>query len=145
MVDIVDEAVQNVVTVLKTIPAIKSSTVYLYDADQLITLKDKLLYPAVGVIYTGMVPVDSKGPTIKVELFVNIVIAGESLCDSDPLVNDLKPGVTSVLDAVRKALICTEMSPHYKWRFVAEQIEDFGNEEIIGFVQRWKVTTAITR
>ena len=146
MVDVVNLAVVDVTTRLKSLAAITSTTAYLYDEDDLLDSKKVLQYPAVGVLYGGLRGLDDSSKTgAKAELFIDIAIGGEKMCLDNPLIDDKKPSVTALLADIRQVMSCDFTSVAYtsthKWQFVAELPNDI--EGLIAYAQRWKVVKAI--
>ena len=146
MVDVVNLAITDVTTRLQSLTEIKDTTIYLYDQDQLSDEQITLQYPAVGVLYGGLRGIDDSSKTgLKSELFVDIAIAGEKMCSSNPRIDDKKPSITSLLAQVRDVMFCDFITVAYtsthKWQFVAELPESI--DGIMAYAQRWKVIRAI--
>jgi hypothetical protein len=142
--DIVAAHLNDVLTRLNNITSIKNRSVNLYTPDQLIKTLDKLEFPAVGVIYTGLRGIeDSTKQGIKGYLTVDIFVAGADLCQDDAQINDLKPGVTSIMQDIRNAMICQAAPSSHKWQFMAEFPEQLNDRDVIGYVQRWRAVTAV--
>lgn len=144
MADIVQDHITDVVTRLNTISTIQNKTVSLYTPDQILKTTEKLSYPAVGIIYTGIrgLP-DSSRTGQKAGLMIDIFVAGEELCNDDAQINDLKPAITQILQDIRNVMACTTAPGSHKWEFMAEFPEQLQKEEILGYVQRWRAVTSI--
>lgn len=146
MVDVVNLAVVDVTTRLKSLADIASTTVYLYDEDDLLDTQKTLQYPAVGVLYGGLRGLDDSSKTgVKSELFIDIAVAGEKKCLDDPRIDDKKPSITALLAEIRQVMSCDFNTVIYtsthKWQFVAELPNDI--DGLIAYAQRWKVIRAI--
>lgn len=142
--DIVNVHISDVLSRLGAISSIKNKTVSLYTPDQIIKTTDKLDFPAVGVIYAGMRGIEDSSRTgQKGRLMVDIFVAGAELCKDDTQINDLKPGVTAILQDIRNAMTCTTAPGNHKWTFMAEFPEQLSEKEVIGYVQRWQAVTSI--
>jgi len=144
MADRVNLHIADVMARLQTITAISNKVVSLYGPEDILKTTDKLDFPAVGVLYSGMRSLtDSTKTGQKAYLMVDIFVAGDDLCNDDAQTNDVKPGITSILQDIRNAMVCNTAPGNHTWQFMAEFPEQLTEKEVIGYVQRWRTVTAI--
>ncbi len=142
MADIVDLALSDLVSKLKTITEIKDTTVKLYMADEVLKTADKLQYPAVAVIYAGMRKVGEE--SIKHYLDVDVFVASDELCNNDAQVNNLIPKATTILASIREVVSCTSPVPGgHNWKLQAEVPAAIEGKDLIGYAQRWRTIVSV--
>lgn len=145
MADVVTDAVDDLKARLATVTVIKKKVVYLYDQDDLLSSKDKIGFPAAGVVYVGLKGnSDSSKTGLAAELVCDIYLIGGEQCISK--VGDLKITTTQLLDDMRNTIKCGVLDrpgAQRKWQFVMEAPTSF-SEEVVAYVQRWKTVVLLT-
>jgi len=140
---LINDAVADLITKLKLVPAVADKIVTLYSQDELVSLKTTLKLPALAVIYAGSTGKDDTSKTGKAsDTFYDIVLMGAERCegriDSTLSATGLSETVL-VLEQMRSQILCTLALGNRKWQFVSETpLGDF-SEEVMAYRQRWKL------
>ncbi len=143
MADIATTHVNDLIRRIKSISAVSSKVVYVYDQDALLDAKQKLSYPAVGVVYLGLKGKTDSSLTGKAtNLVCDIYLLGAESCNANTISDKDKQKATKILDDMRNAIICDLAPSKRKWKFVLESPIDVG-ESILSYIQRWETTVVI--
>ena len=148
MANPVDDAIQDLVTKIKALPEVGDKTLYVYTQEKLLDETERLDFPAVGVIYSGMNKIGEQKQGRAQSLQADVVLTMGELCATQDGDSDEKPTSTALLDRIRNQIIaeCENAPGGHKWWFQFEvpayQTRSTGLEisdkaKILMYVQRW--------
>ncbi len=140
---IISDFTGDLETKIKTIAQVQDSTIALYSQEDLLNVKTKLGFPAVGVVYLGL---QAKQDTSKTggisEMVCDIYIIGGELSTDVRGKGELELSTGIILDEIRKVIFDTNNSSSRKWSFVSEVPADLDGSMLM-YVQRWKTSVFV--
>jgi hypothetical protein len=157
MANPVDNAIQDLVTRINALPEVQDKTLYVFTQEKLLTDLEGVEFPAVGVIYSGMVKVGEQKQGRTQMLSADVVLTMGDLCQTTFGEADEKPAATELLDKIRNQIIaeCSPAPGGHKWWFQFEvpayltitrtTSTDTAKEkaQILMYVQRWSTRVIV--
>lgn len=152
MADPVTDAANEILARIEAdVPAVVDRTVYVYGLDDMLDLTRKLKYPAIGIVYLGLIgKPDSAKLGLAATLTFDIYVVGGEQCRDRT--TGAKVTTTALLHDVRNALKGTEcrvfdrIGGKRKWTFVQESPVMIQDDKVdyLGYRQRWSTTVVLT-
>lgn len=151
MADIVTDLMNDLVSRIDNVQKAKKHIAKIYEMDDFLNGENQLAYPAVAVIYQGLVAKEDNRNSNKTGLadfaIFDIVVLGASK-DLDRS-SETKHATTKILDDIRKEIKCSNVQRAgalRPWQFVHELplVDSDLSDLHMAYVQRWKTTVILT-
>jgi hypothetical protein len=112
-----------------------------YSEDDLFDKSKHLKFPAVGLMYEGMV---SEGDPSRQGLSATLKVVVVLVLDGKTIANmDRKNDAARLLDAIRSSILRTNSPTQHKWRFASETPMGELNGVLL-YLQRWETAAPLT-
>lgn len=141
-------AVQCVDDVLVKIKAVgefgstdREKVFYVYSEENLLEQTKLIKYPAVGVMYEGIIAGEGDGTRQGMQASLTVALA--LVMDSNVAGMDRKNEAARLLDLMRRALRTQTSPTGHKWQFVSEvPMGQVGG--VLVYIQRWSAVVMLT-
>lgn len=157
MADIITDLVADITTKMATVSAIQNKIIYMFEMDDLLSERDKVGIPSVGVVYNSMRGKDDSSKTgLAAVVTMDIYILGGDQCvEKISKATGIKTTTTQFLDDIRNAIKLTKpqfgtgvnagvrSQTQRLWKFVMES-PIILQDDVISYVQRWETTVLLT-
>lgn len=129
--DKVTLCLNDLVAKVMTVPVLKKKTAQYYSIDQLLDAQYALKFPAVAIVYEGMVPTDKTNKGLSNQGLFGVYVVG---CAGTPKSADLE--TLTILKAIRDVIKDTVSPSGHHWNFFGEHIAELNLSTVTGVVYR---------
>lgn len=137
MAALVNDCINQVITLLKEMPEYQNKAFHVYSEEELDDKTKKLTLPCVGVVYLGMTATQENKETNKIGGSASLIISLIVQFKHTPIIeNDGKSDIINTLDAIRDKFRRVKSPSGYPWRFVLEAPANT-QKGILTYTQRW--------
>lgn len=161
MADMITDLVADLTTKMLTVPALSNKIIYMFEMEDLLSERDKVGIPSVGVVYNSMRgkqnPTRAQGQiglaaTVTMDIYI---LGGDQCVEKISKATGIKTTTTAFLEDIRDAIKLTKpqigtgasqtVRPQTQriWTFVQENPVIL-RDEVISYLQRWETTVLLT-
>ena len=142
--DIAKKCVDDVIAAVQSIALFKNKVFQVYAEDELYDRSKNLMFPCVGVVYSGMKATAENKSTHHIGLSAEFAVSILILFKNDVTAKkNQKMEIVTVLDELRDALKDRRSPSGHFWKFQVEAPAP-GGAGVLVYLQRWATPVQLT-
>lgn len=144
MTSIVVDCMDSLAAGYESFEELSGRVIQVFSDDELLERTKGMMYPCVGVIYTGLMAKDEAGSTAKMGASSELIVSAMVFFRQNTVaVEDPKKKTLGMLDRIRSRILTTRSPSGHFWKFQLET-PVVGNTGVLVYLQRWATPVQLT-